>query len=212
MAATDVGDGGAALELLDDAIERRKPRRDEIRVVPRAEEPLASFMHVVDMVVPTDAVPVARSLDDPRRVGDRAEGDLEEAGQVRGAVLVGERRSLLGRQGVAPAVGFVDDIAACSLRVEPLAHIALRSVRSTRELGRRERPRTRHCAVEAELVAHHDERGVQRRAHLVDCAEDEGHELVDVNRLLLDRCHISSPLDGVAARRTLRLPSFARLG
>ena len=55
MAAADVGDPGALLEALDDAVERGQPRRDEIGVVAGAEEPLAAGVDVMVVLVPADA-------------------------------------------------------------------------------------------------------------------------------------------------------------
>ena len=64
---------------------------DQVRVVAGAEEPLAALEHVVGVLVPADARAGPRGLGDPGRVRDGAERDLEEAGQVRGAVGVGQR-------------------------------------------------------------------------------------------------------------------------
>ena len=89
--------------LADDAVERGQPRADEVRGVAGPEEALAAVVDVVDVLVPADAVAAAHGLLDPRRVDHRAERDLEEAGQERRAVLVGERDRLLGRQRVAAA-------------------------------------------------------------------------------------------------------------
>ena len=86
MAAADVGDARAALELLDDAVERRQPRADQVGVVAGPEEPLAAVVDVVVVLVPADAGAAADGLGDARRVEHRAERDLEEAGQVGGAV------------------------------------------------------------------------------------------------------------------------------
>ena len=56
-------------------------------------------------------------------------------------------------------------------------------------------------AVEAELVAHHDERGVQRRADLVDGAENERLELRAVDGGgLFDCCHVICLLVGFVDR------------
>ena len=56
MAAADVRHAGAALELLDDAVERRQPRDDEVGVVAGAEEALAALVDVVDVLVPAEAL------------------------------------------------------------------------------------------------------------------------------------------------------------
>ena len=59
MPAADVGHRRAALELLDDAVERRQPASEtQVGVVAGAEEPLAALVHVVHVVVPADARPV----------------------------------------------------------------------------------------------------------------------------------------------------------
>ena len=198
VAAADVGDARAALELGDDAVERRQPRADEVRVVAGPEEALAAVVDVVHVLVPADAVAAAHRLLDPRRVDHRAERDLEEAGQVRRAVLVGQRDRLLGRERVAPALRVVLDVAARRLRVQPLAHVALGRAGARGQVGGRERAGAGERAVEAELVAHHDERGVQRRADLVDCLEHELLQLLHVERRggLCDRCHLFPPRFG----------------
>ena len=55
MAAADVGDARAALELRDDAVERRQPAADQVGVVAGPEEALAALEDVVDVLVPADA-------------------------------------------------------------------------------------------------------------------------------------------------------------
>jgi hypothetical protein len=145
---------------------------------------------VVDVVVPADPLAALRRLGDPRRVEHRAERELEEAGQVRRARLVGECVRLLRGQRVAAAVGLVLDVAARGLRVQPLADVALGGAGAARELGRRQRPGAGERAVEPEPVAHDDERGVERRADLVDGAEHELVQLLQVERLLFDRGHL----------------------
>ena len=86
MAAAHVGHGRAALELLDDAVERGQPVADQVGVVARPEEALAAVEHVVVVLVPADARRRSWPLGDARRVVHRAQRDLEEAGQVGGAV------------------------------------------------------------------------------------------------------------------------------
>ena len=208
MAAADVRDLPAALQLLDDAVERREPGREQVGVVAGPEEALAALEHVVVVLVPADALPALRTLDDPRRVDHRAERDLEEPRQVRRAVLVGQRRRLLRRQGVAAGGRVVLDVAARGLVVQPLAHVALAGARAARELVRGERAGAGEGAVQAELVAHDDERGVERRADLVDGAEDECLELGPVDRDgLFECCHGCLPLDCASDGRPRSLPS-----
>jgi hypothetical protein len=113
------------LELLDDAVERGQPFGDEVRVVSGTEEALAPLVNVVDVLAPAEALAAARDVGDPRRVEHRADGDLEETRQVRGAARIGERDRLLRGQAVETAVGVVVDVAPRRLGVQPLADIPL---------------------------------------------------------------------------------------
>ena len=101
VAAADVGDAGAALQPLDDAVERRQPRADQVRVVAGPEEPLAALVDVVVVLVPADAEAAAGGLGDLRGVEHGPERDLEEPGQVGRAVCVGQRDGVLGREAEA---------------------------------------------------------------------------------------------------------------
>ena len=200
MAAADVGDDRTALKLRDDAVERGQPARDQVRVVARPEEALAALVYVVHVLVPAEAVAFAGRLDDLRRVHDRAEGDLEEPRQVGRALRIGQRERLLRRQRVAAARGLVFDVAARRLGVQPFADVSLGRSGSLGELRGRERPGPGELAVQAELVAHHDERRVQRRPHLVHCPEHELLELGAVDRDRLFDCRHGSLLGRVALR------------
>ena len=86
-------------------------------MVPRPEEALAAVVDVVHVLVPTDSLAAACRLEDPGRVDHRAQRDLEEPGQVRGAVRIGERDRLLRRQRVSAALRVVLDVAARCLGV-----------------------------------------------------------------------------------------------
>ena len=84
------------------------------------------------------------------------------------------------------------------------------------ELGRRQRPGSGQRPVEAELVAHHDEGGVQGGADLVDGPEDERFQLLHVERCLFDGCHRCSsfgrlrPNVGPLAARSPRVAPLVR--
>ena len=142
------------------------------------------------MLVPADAGPGAGGVGDPRRVQHRAERVLEEPRQIGRAVLVAERDRLLGRQAVGAVARVVGDEAAGGLGVEPLAHVALGGAGARRQLAGRERPGAGERPVEAEPVAHHDQRRVERRADLLDGAEHELLELGGVGRGLVDDRHL----------------------
>jgi hypothetical protein len=66
VATAGVRDLRPALELLDDALQRGKPRRQEVGVVARAEEPLAALEDIVAVLVPADAFAALRGLRDAR--------------------------------------------------------------------------------------------------------------------------------------------------
>ena len=178
-------------------------------MVARAEEPLASHVHVGVVLVPAVPRAAARGIHDVLRVVHGAERDLEEAGQERRAVGVGHRERVLGWQRVALRRRVVRDVVAGRLRVEPLAGVRLCGLSALGQLGGRARPVRGQVAVVAELVAHDDECGVERRSDLVDGAEDEAHELVGVDlgrlcggghgRLLL--CSSVDALDRTRSRR-----------
>src|SRR5207244_6171038 len=122
------------------------------RVVAGPEEPLAALVHVVNMLVPADAIAGASSLDDLRRVQHRAERDLEEPREIGRALRVRQRERLLGREGVAAALRLVLDVAAGGLGVEPLPHVTLRGAGPFGQLARRQRAGAGELPVEAELV------------------------------------------------------------
>ena len=117
MPAADIGHVTASLQLLDGAIERWEPFGHQMRVVARAEEALAAVVDVVHMLVPTDSVAAASRFGDSGGVEHRAQGDLKEPRQVGGTLGIGERDRLLGRQGVAAAVGVIGDKPARGLSI-----------------------------------------------------------------------------------------------
>ena len=190
MATADVGDAGPALEPLDDAVERGQPRLDEVGVVAGAEEPLAALVDVVVVLVPAEPVALTSRLGDALRVDDGAERDLEEPRQVGGAVLVGERHRLLGREAVAALVGVVVHVAAGRLGVQPLPYVALGGTGAGRQLARRERTGPGERTVEAEPVAHHHQRGFQRGPDLLHRAGHKLLELRSVERAFIDGRHL----------------------
>ena len=109
VAAADVGDLAARLELRRDAVERGDPLGEQVPVVHRAEEALTAVVDVGVVLVPADAVAVARRLVDALGVVHGAQRQLEEAGQVRRARRVRERDGVLGGQRVPARLGVVLD-------------------------------------------------------------------------------------------------------
>ena len=68
MAAADVGDLGAALELLDHAVERRQPLGDQMRAVAGTEEALDAAEQAVAVLAPVQALAGLERLGELRLV------------------------------------------------------------------------------------------------------------------------------------------------
>ncbi len=179
--ATDVGHIGAGLELGHHAIKGREPLLDQMGVVTGPEEPLAALMHIRDVVVPGNPGAGSGDVHHSGGVVHRSEGDLEEAGQVGRAGLVGQGHRLLGRQNVATAAGVVFEVAAGRLGVEPLSNVALGTAAAGGHLSRRQRSGAGQGSVQAELVAHDHQSRVQGGTNLIDGSEHEAHQLVHVD-------------------------------
>jgi hypothetical protein len=103
VTAADVGDARARLELLDDAVERGQPRRDEVARVARAEEPLRALEQAVVVLVPSDAGAAAERLGDLGLVVDDGGDELEEPREVDGAAR-GCEADIMIRRGGEPGV------------------------------------------------------------------------------------------------------------
>ena len=183
MAAADVGDHRAALQLLDDAVERRQPLGHEMGAVVGGEAALRTVEQVVVVLVPADAAAFAEALGDPLPAVDGGDRALDHPRQVDRPAVVREHERVLDRQRVPVRVRLVGHVAAGRLGVEPLAHVALAGVGARRQLGGADGLGVRHGLVEAEPVADRHERRVERRAdlagHLVHerlepCFVDEG--------------------------------------
>src|SRR5688572_13983957 len=82
MATADVGDSGAALELLHHAIECRQPCGDQVRAIARPEEALDAAEQAVATVAPAETFAGAEGLLKPRLVSkDRCER-MEATGHI----------------------------------------------------------------------------------------------------------------------------------
>ena len=122
--AADVGDQRAGPQLLLDPVERGDPGRHQVRRVPGPEEPLAAVEDVRVLLVPAHAGAGAERLLDPRLGPQRAERELERAGQEDRPVRVGQREGLLVGQRVAVGARVVLDVAAGGLPAQPLGDVA----------------------------------------------------------------------------------------
>ena len=97
MAAADVGDLRAALELFDHAVERRQPLGDQVGAVAGPEEPLDAAEQAVAVLAPVQALAALEGFGELRLVVIDRRQQAEAAGHGDRAVLVGEHRRLLGR-------------------------------------------------------------------------------------------------------------------
>src|SRR4029077_17150504 len=69
VAAADVGDYCAPLQLVHDPVEGGQPGADQVGVVAGPEDPFAALVHVRYVLVPAEPGPGARRVDDVRGVG-----------------------------------------------------------------------------------------------------------------------------------------------
>jgi hypothetical protein len=183
VAAADVGDDRAGLQLLDHAVERRQPVGDQMGAVVGGERPLRAVEQVVVVLVPADAAARLKALGDPLPAVDGGDRALDHPREVERAIVVGEHERVLDRQRVPVRLRVVGHVAAGRLGVEPLAHVALAGLGARGQPGGADRLPVGHRLVEAELVADRHQRRVERRAdlagHLVHerlepCFVDEG--------------------------------------
>src|SRR5579875_2150360 len=93
--ASDVGNLGAALELLFDAPQRGNPLADQMRVVARAEKSFRALEETLVMLVPSESAAAPEALGDLRLVDDHRLNDLEDAVHVERARFVGKHERLL---------------------------------------------------------------------------------------------------------------------
>ena len=182
MPAADVGDLGTALQLLLDAVERRDPLGDEVRLVARAEEALGAAEQAMVVLVPAHAAAAAEGLEDLVLIGVQRSDRVVYAEDVERALFVGERERVLVGQRVAVAVGVVGDVATSGLVAQPLAHGSLGDAGALGELFGGERAGSGHRPVQAELLPDDHQRCADDGAHIGDRLAHEGFELrlVDV--------------------------------
>ena len=123
VAAAEVGDGRAALELGLDAVQRRDPLGQQVHQVPRAEEPLAAGEDVLVVLTPAVPGPGAERLLDVVLRLEGAERELVGTRQEHRAGRVGQGERLLGRHRVRRGGGVVLDVAAGRLAAQPLVDV-----------------------------------------------------------------------------------------
>ncbi len=109
-----------------DAIQGRKPLAHQMMPVAGTEKSLRGAEQAAVLLVPADAMAGAECGQYLIFGAECRGGNVEEAGEERWTVLVGEHNRLFRLERITAAFGFVGDLARRGLRREPFADIALR--------------------------------------------------------------------------------------
>src|SRR3984885_16031398 len=115
LAAPNIGDARAGLELGLDAVQGGNPRTDQVCCIAWPEEFLAAMKHIFIMLIPTHACAGSEGFGNPGNCGQRAEGQLEGAGKISGTVFVRQGKCLLLAQTELASLLVIGDVAAGSL-------------------------------------------------------------------------------------------------
>lgn len=107
MAAPHVGHARAALELLDDTIQRGQPGREKIGSVSRAEEPICAAEEAVAPLGPRHTPSGSEGFDESRAISVSGDKRLESADHVHHAVVVRQHCGLFGREAEALTLGLI---------------------------------------------------------------------------------------------------------
>ncbi len=180
-AAADVRDGGAPLELGDDAVETRQRHRDQHRAVPGSE-------HALDAAVSLEAEGVVRK---PAAGAERLRQALEHAhltGQAAErarregrALLVGEDHRGLERH-LEAAVSTVVEQSRARLAAQPFAYPAFVQAGLAGKILARDRAGAGERAIETEVIAEIDHAGDHRAAENAEHVLDGCFELLGIDR------------------------------
>ncbi len=123
MAAADVGDFGAGLELRLYAVKRRDPVVDQVRLIARAEEAVGPAEQALGMIAPWAPLAGLERLGRFFMPGELRNDQLEEALHARRLALAGEDQRLFGRDREGLVVGVMLDIARRTNRSEPFVEV-----------------------------------------------------------------------------------------
>src|SRR4029077_15368640 len=108
----DVGDPGAAFELLLHPVQSRYPLGDQAGSVAGPEESLGPAEQAVIVLVPAHPPTASKRLEVLVFVGIQGSDRVIDAQYVKRTVLVGQREGMLVRQRVAIGLGVVGHVAA----------------------------------------------------------------------------------------------------
>jgi hypothetical protein len=102
MSASDVDDLCAPLELLDHAVDRRQPGRNEICLIPRPEKAPNGAKEAERLIAPADALSRPKCRLNQRLILHQRDRSVEGALEINRTVGIGEHHRLLGRQSKLP--------------------------------------------------------------------------------------------------------------
>ena len=177
MAAAHVRHGRAALQFLDNSVERREPFIHQMGRIAGAEEPLGAAKEAGAVFMPADAAAGSERLGDLRLVLEHGREHIEAAGQEGGARLIGQDQGLLRRHEVRAGLRLVLDVPGRGLRGQPFADITLGGVGAYCQFGRGQRLTGGEGLVEPQLVADEYHRSGRGSAHIGEKLADKGIEL-----------------------------------
>ena len=194
-----------ARSLSGHAVQRRDPGWDQVGEVAGPEELLASEEHVLVVLVPAHPGAGAERLGDARLGLQRAEREHERAGNIHGAVRVGQRERLLFGHRVGLRGGVVLHVPASRLPAQPFGDIPRAGPGPPGELFGARRTR-RQRPVQAEPVPDNHVPGREGGPQVGDEPAEELLQLVHVNS------HDESPVRGVCGCRQLAGGRIAMIG
>ena len=96
MAAADIGDIGATVELVDNAVKCGQPFLNQMVFVPGAEKSRGAAEQAFAAPVPADTLACLEGLGNLRFVEKRRRDEVADRAQEDGAVFVGQRQRLFG--------------------------------------------------------------------------------------------------------------------
>src|ERR1700723_4445874 len=167
MTASDVRYPRTPLELVHDTLQRGQPGGDQLCVVACAEKPLGTVEKAGMMLAPLHALAAFEIIRrSPERV-ERRFHDVVCAGQIDGAVRVGQAQGLLRGHRPFAVCRIVLNVAACTLITQPFANVAFVGCRTLRKFSRSDCA-SREFLVKSQSVADQYQRGAESRAQITD--------------------------------------------
>src|SRR5205823_5309082 len=186
-ASAYTGDAPTRRQLGLGTVERRDPRRGQVRRVARPEQPPDAGEQPSVMLLPAHPGAGPERAEEPLVVGVAGRDALVCAAEEDRAVLVGEHRGVLGRQLERAVLRPVGDIAAGRLVAQPFADIPWRGPGLAGQRLCRDGAGAGHRPIQSELVTEVHQQPGDRRPHVTDRLADEPLQprLIDFGHLTL---------------------------